>query len=295
MSALFDGESGIWVEPVGHRAGLTAACGKSEQPDLAMFPDATFVVRRDGYRVLGRGAFSPTPLYYRREADGTIARDAVSTRLRTIARLNQCQPDAAGVRDYLCYGFVPAPRTLLAGIGSLPPGVICTQNLVSGEECWQTIAPGGLPSESEAAELFWPSLCSSVAGSDASAVLLSGGIDSAAVALAAIEAGLQIRALHARFPVVQLERDDDTRAARTVAGHLKIPYEEIDIGPGQAARYFYQVVGAQDQATADPVVLPFYLLFRYLESAHKVVKKVKTPSPSQPTRKLGSSCTNLTI
>ncbi len=33
----------------------------------------------------------------------------------------------------------------------------------------------------------------------------------------------------------------------------------------------------------------------YLESAHKVVKKVKTPSPSQPTRKLGSSCTNLTI
>ena len=33
----------------------------------------------------------------------------------------------------------------------------------------------------------------------------------------------------------------------------------------------------------------------YLESAHKVVKKVKTPSRSQPTRKLGSSCTNLTI
>jgi hypothetical protein len=33
----------------------------------------------------------------------------------------------------------------------------------------------------------------------------------------------------------------------------------------------------------------------YVESAHKVVKKVKTPSPSQPTRKLGSSCTNLTI
>ena len=33
----------------------------------------------------------------------------------------------------------------------------------------------------------------------------------------------------------------------------------------------------------------------YLESAHKVVKKVKTPSPSQPTRKLGSSCTNPTI
>jgi hypothetical protein len=32
-----------------------------------------------------------------------------------------------------------------------------------------------------------------------------------------------------------------------------------------------------------------------VESAHKVVKKVKTPSPSQPTRKLGSSCTNLTI
>ncbi len=33
----------------------------------------------------------------------------------------------------------------------------------------------------------------------------------------------------------------------------------------------------------------------YVESAHKVVKKVKTPSRSQPTRKLGSSCTNLTI
>ncbi|HJN52740.1 MAG TPA: hypothetical protein QF924_20045 [Pseudomonadales bacterium] len=33
----------------------------------------------------------------------------------------------------------------------------------------------------------------------------------------------------------------------------------------------------------------------YIESAHKVVKKVKTPSRSQPTRKLGSSCTNLTI
>jgi len=195
----------------------------------------------------------------------------VSTRLRSIARHGPCKPDAAGIRDYLCYGFVPAPRSLLAGIGSVPPGVICRQDLDSGEECWQTIPSAGIANRSDASEAFWPSLCASVAGSRASAVLLSGGIDSAAVALAAIEKGLKLRAYHARFPVVPLSRDEDTVAARIVARHLRVPYEEIDIGPRQAARYFYQVVGAQDQAMADPVVLPFYLLFSHLRGGHRKV------------------------
>ncbi len=69
---------------------------------------------------------------------------------------------------------------------------------------------------------------------------------------------------------------------------------------GGYANYFEELqvfpLGSHSASThISTQVLSGALILLYVESAHKVVKKVKTPSPSQPTRKLGSSCTNLTI
>ena len=80
----------------------------------------------------------------------------------------------------------------------------------------------------------------------------------------------------------------------------------IDLLTSKPVRQFITAGDAGEEVPANSVFTPAFidaLEFGlgdlnedgYVESAHKVVKKVKTPSPSQPTRKLGSSCTNLTI
>ena len=239
-------------------SAIEESYGSQGLAGLHQHSDATFAVRDGSRLLLGRGAFSGTSLFFR-EIEGELV---YSTRLRDLARKAPAAPDPVGVRDYLCYGFVPAPRTVLNGVSSVPPGTILIYNKSNDTYHWEsTDVCIPLPEEDPANKL-WDLLLAAVKKESAQGLFLSGGLDSAAVALAACETGYSPAALHARFPAIPLDEDEDTHCARSIANRLSLQYEERRIGPLDVYRSFSQVIAALDQPFSDPVTLPFFLLSR---------------------------------
>jgi asparagine synthase (glutamine-hydrolysing) len=116
-----------------------------------------------------------------------------------------------------------------------------------------------LPQQPESS--FWQQLSAHTA-IDHAAVLLSGGLDSAMIAAAAHAADTKITAYHARFSGADTDIGSDTHAARITAQHLGIDLREVTLNSLDALRWFGKVIGALDQPLGDPVLLPFYCLFK---------------------------------
>ncbi len=250
--------------PTSHQT-ILAAYRSEGIAALAHFPANSFCIQEPSGWILGRGVYSSTALYFFVSNKGP---PRLSTRLREIGRWVDYQPDPAGIRDYLCYGFVPAPRTIFSGIQSVPPGTVCFLDHKNPQPNWLSlVAPS---TDHDPVKQFWPQLQSHVTQAQADTLLLSGGLDSAMMAVAAQEQGHHLLAYHARFGAIALEQDEDTLAARAIAAHLALPYRELSIHAGHGLRYFQQVIKVLDQPLGDPVTLPFYLLFQSL-SGHRVL------------------------
>jgi asparagine synthase (glutamine-hydrolysing) len=58
------------------------------------------------------------PLYYRVLADGI----AFASELKALLVLGRPAIDRSAVRDFLCHGYIPAPKTIYQGIAKLPAG-----------------------------------------------------------------------------------------------------------------------------------------------------------------------------
>ena len=78
--------------------------------------------RRDRVLVLARDRVGEKPLYYGRVGDAF----AFASELGALRRLphTSTTPDPQAVADYLRYGFVPAPRSIVPGIDKLPAGCV---------------------------------------------------------------------------------------------------------------------------------------------------------------------------
>jgi asparagine synthase (glutamine-hydrolysing) len=223
--------------------------------------------------VLTREAYSSRSIYFlERPVKTANGNDwKVSQSLKEIGAAVAFRPCAQGVRDYLCYGFVPAPRTIFQGVLSVPPGTQCLLSLTDDSVDWQPIRTPLIQTPTEPLQQFWQTLCQQCQVQDA-ALLLSGGLDSVMVASAALATGTQLHAFHARFTDVDILEDSDTSAARVTAQHLQLRYQEINISSIDALLWFRKVVNALDQPLGDPVILPFYLLFREIaKSKHSRV------------------------
>jgi asparagine synthase (glutamine-hydrolysing) len=222
----------------------------------------TYQSRLD-YLLLAREAYSYQPIYFLEKpiktADGNNW--VVTHSLKEIGRYVNYRPNPEGVRDFMCYGFVPAPRTIFQGVLSVPPGMQCHLSHSKDEIHWQAIKTELTPSPSEPEQQFWQQLCQH-SQTQNSALLLSGGLDSAMIASASVANGGKIQAFHACFKGVETDEDSDTHAARLTAKHLNLPYQEIAISSLDALYWFNKVIGELDQPLGDPVILPFYLLFR---------------------------------
>jgi asparagine synthase (glutamine-hydrolysing) len=218
------------------------------------------------YRILTRGAYSASPLYFFEQPIATASGNKwlVSRSLKEIGAYVNYRPSPEGIRDFLCYGFVPAPRTIFKGIFAVPPGMACRLSYMSDSINWSFAKkyPGLLRSRPE--DIFWQQLYAH-SKLDQAAILLSGGLDSAMVAAAAKSSGSAITAYHARFSGGDVGEGSDTHAARMTAQHLGLNYKEITINSLNALRWFGKAVGALDQPLGDPVLLPFYLLFREIQ------------------------------
>ena len=227
-------------------------------------------------KILTRGTYSATPLYFFEQPIATSAGNKwlVSHSLREIGAYVNYRPSPEGIRDFLCYGFVPAPRTIFKGIFAVPPGMSCRLGHIQDSIDWSFAKKyPGFPLQYPE-NTFWQLLCTH-SRFDQAAILLSGGLDSAMVAAAAKLSGTAITAYHARFSGGDVSAGSDTHAARMTSQHLDLAYKEIVINSLDALRWFGKTVVALDQPLGDPVLLPFYLLFKKIQQ-HQTQQTVLT-------------------
>src|SRR6184192_2562067 len=224
-----------------------------------MFAVAIWDARRRRL-VLARDRFGIKPLYYR-DADGELS---FASELRALPR---GEIDLDALEAFLAFNSIPAPLTIFRETRKLPPGhLLVWENGTSQIERFARPAPAAIgelreDDEAELIEELRARLRDSVRAHLVSdvpvAVLLSGGIDSSALAaLAADELAEPLRTFSIGFE----ERSfDELGDARLVAQRYGTQHRELVLRP-DAALLLPALAEAFDEPFADSSALPTYLV-----------------------------------
>jgi asparagine synthase (glutamine-hydrolysing) len=175
------------------------------------------------------------------------------------------QPDWEGLDAFLTFGYVPAPLTGFAGVKQLPPGcwLVAEGGGVRVEPYFQMPYPDGPPSVSvqEGVESLRHALHASVRRQMVSdvplGVLVSGGIDSAAVARAMRQTDPgAIDGFHISF---EEQSFDESPFACEVARACGIDLHERTL-TARGTDLLARAVWHAEEPLADNSMLPFFLL-----------------------------------
>ncbi len=178
--------------------------------------------------------------------------------------------DLRGLSRYLTSGYLPDPHTILEGVFKLPPGHSLT--VAAGKtrvtRYWDLpFGPSRRGDERiEAwAERLWEALCVSVRHRLVSdvpvGVFLSGGIDSGAVAAAAVAVAPECRLQTFSMGFDEASYSEE-RFARAVAEHLGTEHHQFTFTASAAAALLSRLGSLLDEPLADPAFLPTLHLAR---------------------------------
>ncbi|HVF46784.1 MAG TPA: asparagine synthase (glutamine-hydrolyzing) [Pyrinomonadaceae bacterium] len=218
--------------------------------------------------ILARDRFGEKPLYYgitdgkllyASEPKALLAHPAVKGEL-----------DLDALRQYLSFDYVPAPRSIYQGISKLPAAhVLTVQNgEVKKRRYWNVSwhKNGSKPSLEKAASDLHDLLSDAVRMRLVSdvplGILLSGGIDSSAIAAFAVQ--------HATEKVktfsIGFEEDsfDESKYARQVAHHLGTEHYEAKLSVDAAADLIGDIGQWLDEPLSDGSLIPTYMLARFV-------------------------------
>jgi asparagine synthase (glutamine-hydrolysing) len=173
------------------------------------------------------------------------------------------------LRQYLSFDYVPAPLSIYEGIQKLPAAHTLTveSGSVEVKQYWRlsykTREP--VPSEDEAARRLLSLLAESVRMRLVSdvplGVLLSGGVDSSAVAALAVRASSEtVKTFSISFAESSF---DESAYARAVASFLGTDHHEERLSVDLAANLVGEIGSWMDEPLSDPSLLPTYLLSRF--------------------------------
>src|SRR3954451_14561749 len=231
---------------------------------------------RNGRLVLTRDRFGIKPLYYR-VAGGQLS---FASELKALLR----QPgfsreiDPAALEAFLAFNSIPAPLTIFSEARKLPAGHTLVAEGGEGE-IHRYARPTPVPADpvrtegdEEVAEELRGRLRDSVRAHLVSdvpvGVLLSGGIDSAALtALAAGESGYRVSTFSIGF---EEESFDELGQARLVAQRYGTDHHELILRP-DAVDLLPRLVEAFDEPLGDSSALPTYLVSQLAADTVKVV------------------------
>jgi asparagine synthase (glutamine-hydrolysing) len=211
--------------------------------------------------VLARDRYGIKPLYYR-EAAGTLE---FASELRALPR---GEIDLDALEAFLAFNSIPAPFSIFRDVRKLPAGHVLVWHEQGSVALERYARPGPVPvdelrgsDEAELAEELRARLRDSVRAhllSDVPVgVLLSGGVDSAA--LAAFAAQETTEAVHT-FTIGFEERSFDERAdARLVAERYGTDHHELLVHPDPRL-LLPALAEAFDEPFADSSALPTYLV-----------------------------------
>jgi asparagine synthase (glutamine-hydrolysing) len=229
---------------------------------------------RAGRLVLARDRFGIKPLFYREDADGGLA---FASELKALMALPDFDRglDPRALESLLAFNSIPGPLTIFDGVHKLQPGHQLSWEPGRGTKVTQyahvkPVQEGELRGDSPAslAEELRERLRDSVRAHLVSdvpvGVLLSGGVDSAALtALAAEESDERVRT----FSIGFRERSfDELERARLVATRYDTDHHELIVEPN-VGEVLTQLAEVFDEPLADSSALPTYLVSQ-LASEH---------------------------
>jgi asparagine synthase (glutamine-hydrolysing) len=191
--------------------------------------------------------------------------------------------DQQAIWDYLTFRYVPGPNTVWQGIRKLPPGCLLEYTVGSSPQevrYWSSdvvsdekvgAARSERQADEEFASLFLDAVQLRLIASDVPVgVLLSGGLDSGAVAAAAVELG------HRNFHTFSVGFDEggsftELPYAREVAKHVGAQYHEVIINQDEFMALLPEVVYSADEPLADLASVPLLAVCRLARQDVKVV------------------------
>jgi asparagine synthase (glutamine-hydrolysing) len=181
--------------------------------------------------------------------------------------------DPMAVSEFLRFFYIAAPRTIYRGITRLDGGCLLrftreqveVKSLCGAEPIGESSAAHSL---AEFQNRFATAIRRRV-GNRRAAVLLSGGVDSAALAAGCERANPgHVEAFTVGFDKPEL---DETRAARALANQMGIPHRELRFTIAEYAAIFARVIEGMEQPFADPVELPLALACQSAKQSVEVI------------------------
>lgn len=230
--------------------------------------------------LLIRDRMGVKPLYY--FYDGKTFLFASEVKALLASGLIERSINRQALWDYLTFRFVPGSESIWSGIRKLAPGHLLQFTAAQGpveSRYWKTDVYYPENSnhyneeevEKEFAELFLDAVRLRLESSDVPVgVMLSGGLDSSAVAAAAIELG------HRNFHTFSVGFEQggyysELPYARQVADHVGANYHEVVIGQKEFLEMLPELVYYSDEPLADLACVPLLAVSRLAQKDVKVV------------------------
>ena len=218
--------------------------------------------------LLARDHFGKKPMYYWHDADRLVFGSEIKALLAAGVPVEMAEENLG---EYLAFGYVPTPRTLFRGIRKLPPASLLVADaagVAAPRAYWDLrFPPAGEAAEvglDEASgrvrELLTAAVRRRLVADVPLGLLLSGGVDSAAVAalMARLVPG------KVRTFTVGFEGDaffDERPYAERVARHLGTDHHASVVRP-QAGELLETLIHHHDEPFGDSSALPTYLVAR---------------------------------
>lgn len=228
--------------------------------------------------LIARDPIGIKPLYYF-VRDGFLAFASELRAMVTLLRAMgfQASLDRSAVADYLRYGWIAAPRSLVRGVSKLRPGEVVSVS-ASGELVHrQSRLPGGASVASETGTRpFLRAMRSAVRDQLVADVpvglFLSGGVDSSMVLALASEVRGSIPTFSVGFEKLasQAALYDESAQARLVAKEFGADHHEIQLDVCDVVDRLDDIARSVDEPIADPAVIPLFFLSQLAANHVKV-------------------------
>ena len=217
---------------------------------------------------IGRDRFGEKPLYYgvfqnklifASELKALAAHPTVETKL-----------NAAAMRQFLAFDYVPAPLSIYENIYKLPAAHLLTleKGEIKIQKYWnlnfekRNPAPSIEEAAAELRDLLAKAVKSQLVSDVPLGVLLSGGVDSSSVAAFAQKFSSQpIKTFSIGFDETSFDESD---YARKVAAHLGTEHYEDKLSVDKAADLLPEIADWLDEPMSDASILPTFLLARFV-------------------------------
>lgn len=223
---------------------------------------------RDGRLILARDRLGKKPLFYTQHEDGTLAFASELGALLLDDRIAR-EVDPAALADYLQFGYIPSPRTILGGVSKLEPGSLLVwdrSGTLRRERYWALdFDPKLTISYEDALEEFEHRSLEAVRARLVSdvplGVFLSGGVDSSYVLAQMIAAGApDVQTFAIGFSE---SRYDERGHARAVATALGSTHHEAVVQPTDLVEMLPELVRHYGEPFADSSAVPSFYVARW--------------------------------